>query len=575
MCPSMADNGTYVPKPKKISSDVSANHANASKYFHHFLYKAIIVTIFLVIVPLLPSQAPEFVNQNLHSRSWELLQLIFVGIAVSYGLFSKRNDESDKEQNGISKFDNTQSYVTRLLQVSSVFDDETESTSVSDDNKTQTWNSQYQRREPVVVVAKESPVIEKQIGTSLRIDERPLLLPVRSLKSRVPEPNEMETSRDSSVKSGSISRSNSNSGSKRYSNRSRKPRSGEFAGLSPVNVEENMEENVVLRSPIPWRSRSGRIVMKENEEGSLSYSLPPSLEDSEVKKFESRSIMSQSFRSSRPDSACPSPNKPSPPPTPHSPKNLSPLPSFSSESQAKSAEDVVRRKIYVKSSPPPAPPPPPPPFIRKSPLERSNSSLINGNHFSEEELKRSTRSVPNDLTETEMESLSRRAYSGPELRPRAQNDVSSMGKSLRTVRPGEPVMRSVKSRESDEGFSNGNAREFDATFIEKREFTDKLMHEAAPNMKRQTFTELSEKEYIENVVVETDDSSDAESEDYSEESVGSSGNEVHANENATDEGRDVDKKADEFIAKFREQIRLQRIESIRRSTEQHARKQPR
>ena len=33
-----------------------------------------------------------------------------------------------------------------------------------------------------------------------------------------------------------------------------------------------------------------------------------------------------------------------------------------------------------------------------------------------------------------------------------------------------------------------------------------------------------------------------------------------------DEGPDVDKKADEFIAKFREQIRLQRIESIKRST---------
>ncbi|RZB98984.1 hypothetical protein D0Y65_021737 [Glycine soja] len=33
-----------------------------------------------------------------------------------------------------------------------------------------------------------------------------------------------------------------------------------------------------------------------------------------------------------------------------------------------------------------------------------------------------------------------------------------------------------------------------------------------------------------------------------------------------DEGPDVDKKVDEFIAKFREQIRLQRIESIKRST---------
>jgi hypothetical protein len=37
-------------------------------------------------------------------------------------------------------------------------------------------------------------------------------------------------------------------------------------------------------------------------------------------------------------------------------------------------------------------------------------------------------------------------------------------------------------------------------------------------------------------------------------------------ETVSDEGPDVDKKADEFIAKFREQIRLQRIESIKRST---------
>ncbi|KAJ0433241.1 hypothetical protein HanIR_Chr17g0868071 [Helianthus annuus] len=37
----------------------------------------------------------------------------------------------------------------------------------------------------------------------------------------------------------------------------------------------------------------------------------------------------------------------------------------------------------------------------------------------------------------------------------------------------------------------------------------------------------------------------------------------------SDNGPDVDKKADEFIAKFREQIRLQRIASIRKSTTQN------
>ena len=38
-----------------------------------------------------------------------------------------------------------------------------------------------------------------------------------------------------------------------------------------------------------------------------------------------------------------------------------------------------------------------------------------------------------------------------------------------------------------------------------------------------------------------------------------------------EEGPDVDKKADEFIARFREQIRLQRIDSIKRSANRMAR----
>ncbi|KAK4389536.1 hypothetical protein Sango_2290600 [Sesamum angolense] len=69
----------------------------------------------------------------------------------------------------------------------------------------------------------------------------------------------------------------------------------------------------------------------------------------------------------------------------------------------------------------------------------------------------------------------------------------------------------------------------------------------------------------------TDEDSEAETDDdYFE---GSSGNGEAAADNSVnvnDVGPDVDKKADEFIAKFREQIRLQRIESIRRSTAQRA-----
>ncbi|CAI9095708.1 OLC1v1031704C2 [Oldenlandia corymbosa var. corymbosa] len=612
MCPSMADrDDSYTPKPKKLSLEVSANQANqesSSKYYNQFLYKAIIVALFLVIVPLLPSQAPEFVNQNLqYSRSWELLQLIFVGIAVSYGLFSKRNDETDKDHHNqqqqhnspaaTNKFDNAQSYVAGLLQVSSVFDDETEPTSVSDDtnsNKIQTWNSQYQRKEPMVVVAEKSPVLEKQRGTASRFDEKPLLLPVRSLKSRVSEPDEKQMTRENSFNNASITRASSNSVSKRFSSsNSGKARNGEFAGLSLVDADDNnMEANVVLRSPIPWRSRSGRMEMKEgDQEGINSYSLPPSAEDSEHKKFESpRSFRSQSSRSLRTHESVssPSPNKSSTPPqTPSSSsKNLSPSHSFSSEYQAKSAEDFARKKSYVKTTPPPAPPPPPPPFYRKSPLEKSNSALMNRQDFPQKELRRSVRSVPDEFVKTELESLTRRTNSGPELRPKAQTDVSSFGKSVRTIRSAESITREIKPKEFDADVMGEVAKEIEAKSQAKRELTNKLMREAEPKFRRMTSNELqmAEKEdSIEKVLVETDESSEEEAEsedDYVEESVGSSGNaeEVPAsnvdNANAAaDEGPDVDKKADEFIAKFREQIRLQRIESIRRSTEQIARKQ--
>ncbi|KAF5938699.1 hypothetical protein HYC85_022958 [Camellia sinensis] len=60
---------------------------------------------------------------------------------------------------------------------------------------------------------------------------------------------------------------------------------------------------------------------------------------------------------------------------------------------------------------------------------------------------------------------------------------------------------------------------------------------------------------------------DSESEDYVfEEEEEDSGNEEVASNSVRDEGPDVNKKADEFIAKFREQIRIQRTESIKRST---------
>lgn len=342
----MADTSSYSKSKRLVSERPSQKppnqQQNLSKFYTNFLYKALFFTVCLVIIPLFPSQAPEFINQTAFTRSWELIQLLVVGIAVSYGLFSRKNDETDKENH--SKFDNAQSYVSRFLQVASVFEDEALSPSGYDENKIQTWNNQYFRGEPVVVVAKENPVLDEQTGSSFRIVEKPLLLPVRSLKPSIS---------DSNIDLSSVSRSDL--GSKRFSKHLNKNRSAEFRYLDTQDFEEKVEENVVLRSPIPWRSRSGRMELKREEEEEESvnspplYSLPPAMEESEFSRLESRSFRSQSSWPSRPNST--------------SPRNLSPSPSLSSlESQTKSVEDFVKKKSLFKStSSPPAPPPPPPP----------------------------------------------------------------------------------------------------------------------------------------------------------------------------------------------------------------------
>ncbi|KAJ8543531.1 hypothetical protein K7X08_006054 [Anisodus acutangulus] len=190
------DSAPYMFKKQKPNCElVPTSHAAPCKFYNNFPFKAMLVVILLVALPLLSLEAPEIITQTLHTGNWELVvQLILVGIAVSYGLFSKKsaNDETENEYLYSSKFDsNVQS---RLLEVPLFFYDEAENHDVSDENKVQTWNNcQYYSGKPVVVVAKENAVI------SSRIVEKPLLLPIRSLRSTVIEPNSTTTSPKSMI----------------------------------------------------------------------------------------------------------------------------------------------------------------------------------------------------------------------------------------------------------------------------------------------------------------------------------------------------------------------------------------
>lgn len=572
----MADTDSYT-KPQRLNSEtksltVPPNHLNPSKHFSNFLYKALLVAIFLVIIPLFPSQAPESINQTVSTRSWELLHLLFVGIAVSYGLFSRKSDETEKE-NGTSKFDNAQSYVSRLLQVSSVFDEESETTSGSDENKVQTWSNQYFRNEPVVVVAQENSVLDEQRGNnSSRIGEKPLFLPVRSLKS-------VEFNNGDGDISSSVSRSNSNLGSKRISRNGSKSRNGESKRLNTLDMEEKLEENGVLPSPIPWRSRSGRMEFKEEVDGGGSppYPFAPSMEESEFNRLESRFFKSQSSKPSQANSTSTSPSS----------KKLSPAPTLlsSSELQAKNVEDSMRKKSFHKSSPPPPPPPPPPlPMSGKPPLVKPNSRSTNyGGMYLEKEFRRSSTSEPMYLGRNGDEDMLRRVNSATEARSRTQIDSTLMGKSVRTARAGDSFGMAKNAKEVFEDDNEAEAAQMEKTGKKSVRFNQTLVRADKPSrenvtiMPKTTFPDNQKeekKDFLDEVIVETDDESESENDDdggLDRNTDNGGGNSIAV----SDGGPDVDKKADEFIAKFREQIRLQRIASIKRSSGQINRNSPR
>ncbi|RVX15646.1 hypothetical protein CK203_009157 [Vitis vinifera] len=182
---------------------------------------------------------------------------------------------------------------------------------------------------------------------------------------------------------------------------------------------------------------------------------------------------------------------------------------------------------------------------------------------------------PKDWSRSGREDTLRRANSGVETIPRPQIDGSLMGKSFRTLRAGEPVagMRKAAEVGDDEKKPKEVAGNMTQKTGRKRVAFDQVLvrserpsHESLPSMSRPTLMEYEKggkKELSENVFLDSDEESRSDEESYEE----SSDNDEAASTSAGDGSHDVNKKADEFIAKFREQIRLQRIESIKRSAQ--------
>ncbi|KAJ4898537.1 hypothetical protein Rs2_25331 [Raphanus sativus] len=174
------------PSPYTKRRSVAATPSVSPRSKGGFFYKSVLFALFLLALPLFPSQAPEFVGETVPTKLWELIHLLFVGITVAYGLFSRRSVESslDSRMKSGAVDESSLSYVSsssrsdesRLIHVSaraSVAERESESF-----NQVQAWNSQcYQGRSKVVVVARPA------YGLDGHVVHQPLGLPVRSLMS--------------------------------------------------------------------------------------------------------------------------------------------------------------------------------------------------------------------------------------------------------------------------------------------------------------------------------------------------------------------------------------------------------
>ncbi|KAL4600040.1 hypothetical protein ACB092_11G169400, partial [Castanea dentata] len=559
----MADSSPYTKTHFPFSEPNTTNPNCKGKSFTSFFFKALFFATLLLVLPLFPSQAPDFINQTILTKFWELIHLLFIGIAVSYGLFSRRNAQMGMEETH-SNFDNSLSYVSRMLNVTSVFEDGFENPCGSDEKRVQAWNSQYFQGESVVVVAQPSYGLDECGKPGSFIDYKPLGLPVRSLKSKVRKRDGAEFTSGSESSSGSKGSSTSRSSDSRR-------RGGNFGDLGPMKLEQEFDEAAAaaaaaVASSIPWRSRSMRNEMR-NRVGNGNRSAhfrPHSVDETQFESLKSQSFTSTASFSSHASSVFSSQ-------------------SISSESQNSSTEALGKQKSSQGA------------FSEADVLRSSKDEL--------KEWSRSRREDPRDSISSESDrdisrsskdelkewSRSRREDprdskgSSPDssklnMSPTSLTKASSRGKSVRTIRasglPAGAMKNGVICRNQIDHKDEKRRENLEEAYMRKdkaKVAVESLMIGTSkqnldnpypmPNGTNAKY--LKKGELSENSAVGSEQDSESEAESFQ---VSSEEDAVPGSvDDAGPYSDEVDKKAGEFIAKFREQIRLQKMASIGRS----------
>ncbi|KAK8479930.1 hypothetical protein V6N13_021022 [Hibiscus sabdariffa] len=516
----MAD--SYPPRSSTKANTINRDDVS-NNYTPRFLGKSLFVTFFLIAIPLFPSQAPEFINQTVLNKFWELLHLLFIGIAVSYGLFGRRNVDNVSH-------DASHSYASGIPNFLSVFEDGFGDHSMyySEQGKAgsfnvkngsfenpleekvvQAWSSKYVQGEPMVVLA------QPHCELGLFVDRKPLGLPVRSLNSRVEGGDSPEFCNVSSVIDSSDS--------------SDKSESGGFSDLGSENLVGKYNESDVPGSPIAWRPRSVRMRQRVDGGGATrpSHFRPLSVDETQFRSLKSQSLLSQ--------------------PSSHSPSSLSPSHSSSSESPNSKMIESPMERSSRRSFPHTS-------VNASHSRQYGDGSLLGTNSriFFKDELKEFCDSKKYDSSSSTKEWISGYPLKF-DAKPLAPSKASLRGKSVRTI-------RTFRGSGSTRGTTNAGEKEENHTKGKSTMGSEGSKGESKPKFEQYNLPVGFKRQNREHQ--EGSENSESESED--EEFRVSSGEETISGtfSVAGSDSYEVDRKAGEFIAKFKEQIRLQRTTSI-------------
>lgn len=391
---------------------------------------------------------------------------------------------------------------------------------ISDGNEENVNCSKYLRGESLVVVSNGKYFLG---GSS---DFKPLNLPVRSLRSRVVENDKPESKMSRDDSTFEIEEAKGKNAVKVL----------KIRGVVPMNLEKKLEE-ASGPSSLPWRSRSGRMETGEetsNHKPHMHYR-PHSVGEFEFEHLKSRSLQGSQFSSSP-------------------------------ELASSGVENVEGEKVFpVKNGAP---------VIAEAPLGGAKTRAYSVGGYSEMNKLENLENSCGNYYEEDKIGKGKQAYesSDSDTKPPALAKALSRAKSVRTIKSSRYA---VSRKEQCSSKINGK---LESDTLAKRgrgegDENPRVKYHQNQEHDRSFFTKPKPKptlfEFHDEGKEDVDGNHNARG---SEEETGSHSGKSSREDNddarnrnidneAELEGSEVDRKAGEFIAKFREQIRLQKNSS--------------